>query len=188
MLATRPLAYNLGAMASNSSDAKSIREFVQHARLSDSRVQERIRRNVEPRVETFSPELFWSRQIGCLLTTQQKSGPGSAVSRFMEQDPFPLTQAVCDCADVETIVHNTLVGKGLRFTTKIAKEVAINLERLRGTGWTEIENQFNELQTQKRRKPQASDYVKERGAADVVDKLLKGFGPKQARNLGSGSA
>ncbi len=101
----------------------------------------------------------------------------------MEHDPFLLTLAVCDCADAEAVVHDTLVGKGLRFTTKIAKQVAVNIERLRGTGWTEIENQFNELQEQKRRDPQASDYLKERSAADVVDRLLKGFGPKQARNL-----
>jgi hypothetical protein len=169
-------------MASNSSDVMLIREFVQ-ARLSDDRVQERIRRNVEPRVETFSRELFWSRLIGCLLTTQQKSDPDSAVARFMEHNPFLLTLAVCDCANAEAVVHDTLVGKGLRFTTKIARQVAVNIERLRGTGWTEIENQFNELQEQKRRKAQASDYLNERRAADVVDKLLKGFGPKQSRNL-----
>jgi len=169
-------------MPSNSSDVKLIREFVQ-ARLSDDRVQERIRRNVKPRVETFSRELFWSRLIGCLLTTQQKAGPESAVARFMEHNPFLLTLAVCDCANAESIVHKILVGKGLRFTTKIARQVAINIERLRGTGWTEIENQFNELKKQKRRKAQESDYLKEREAADVIDRLLKGFGPKQSRNL-----
>lgn len=171
------------SVGSSLSDADKIRLFVE-TRRSDPNVQGRITRNVDPRTEKFSRELFWSRLIGCLLTTQQKSGPKSAVARFMENDPFLLTLKTCDCTDAEAVVHKILVDfGGLRFTTKLAKQVQSNLERLDNGGWPEVENQFNELRVQKARNPQESDYLNERLAAHCIDELFVGIGPKQSRNL-----
>lgn len=101
----------------------------------------------------------------------------------MEHNPFLLTLEICDCTDTEAVVYETLVGRRLRFTTKIAKQVSANFKRLREGGSSKVENQFNEVQMQKSREPQEFDYVKERRAAGVIDGLLVGFGPKLSRNL-----
>jgi hypothetical protein len=55
-------------------------------------VVERVRRNVSGKGCRFSREAFWRVTVGCLMTTQQRSGPDSAVARFMRAKPFPLRQ------------------------------------------------------------------------------------------------
>ena len=57
----------------------------------------RKRRN-EDLAESEAPvtrEFFWSRLVLCLLSTQQRSGPGSATSRFAAVQPFPLSWERC---------------------------------------------------------------------------------------------
>lgn len=105
-----------GPVSSNLSDVEKLKTFVQN-RQSDSHAQSRITRNVIPRIETFSREKVWSRLVDCLLTTQQKSGPESAVAKFMENSPFLLTLEICNCAEAEAVVHKTL---GMRFQSTAA--------------------------------------------------------------------
>jgi hypothetical protein len=40
--------------------------------------------------ESVTEDQFWQVLVSCLLTTQQPSGPKSAVSKFIRTDPFPL--------------------------------------------------------------------------------------------------
>jgi hypothetical protein len=40
-------------------------------------------------------EDFWKQMVACLLTTQQRSGPTSAVTRFIRTAPFPLAYRTC---------------------------------------------------------------------------------------------
>lgn len=114
----------------------------------------------------------------CLLTTQQKSYPGSRVYCFIQQDPFPVTYAEAIASpSAEIFLKNILVKNELkRFLDKICKHFCHNLEWLERNNW----DIFEELDTKLNGKAAVEE---ERNAADQIAKHLMGFGPKQARNL-----
>lgn len=164
-------------------DSVMIRKFVD-AFASDRFVVERTRDNVDGPAPTWDQERFWRVLVGCLLTTQQRSTTGSAVDRFMATKPFPLALNLCRTQPVLEFVHQTLTDfGGIRFTSKIARQVKENVEMLKNGGWTKVERLFNQLRSQREREPQPSDKKLERDAARLVDGLFSGFGPKQSRNF-----
>lgn len=59
-------------------------------------VRKRIERNLEEKPQDFSKDIFWCALVNCLLTTQQKSGPKSAITRFLNTKPFPLDLSICE--------------------------------------------------------------------------------------------
>ncbi len=159
-------------------DVKFIQEFYQQHKSNNSVITERIRRNVNREGMIFSKEDFWKSLVTCLLTTQQRSGPNSAIVRFLQQAPFPLSYAICR---EESSLAN-YAGKelknfgGIRRSSLIGEEISVNLAWLENKGWEEVENIWEKLI--------ADDTPeKERVASSVIIKNLKGFGPKQARNL-----
>jgi N-glycosylase/DNA lyase len=168
---------------SSRKDAAAIHNLVD-AFAADAFVLERTRDNVDGSAPIFLREGFWYVVMGCLLTTQQRSTQGSAVSRFLGVDPFPLSLSVCHADTVEQSVLRTLTDfGGIRRTLTIAKQGKQNLEWLLGGGWSEVEQLFNRLKMQGERRPQVSDRAAEREAARYIDDHLAGFGPKQSRNL-----
>ena len=58
-------------------------------------VRKRRGENLAERKAPVTREFFWSRLVLCLLSTQQRSGPGSATSRFAAVQPFPLSWERC---------------------------------------------------------------------------------------------
>jgi hypothetical protein len=63
-------------------------------------VKERQRRNLESEKPSIGLDKFWSTMAGCLLTTQQRSGPNSSVKRFTETKPFPFSYEIaCSQSD-----------------------------------------------------------------------------------------
>ena len=115
--------------------------------------------------------------IACLLTTQQRSGPGSPISRLISADPFPLAYDACKtCADTGAFVFEKLKSSGgIRRSKRIAAEAKLNLLWL-NEHWQAVETALAPLVT-------ADDPGKEREAAHFLDRHLRGFGPKQSRNL-----
>lgn len=116
--------------------------------------------------------------ISCLLTTQQRSGPNSSVTRFISSNPFPLQYEEClKQHDLQGYILSILSSyNGIRRTKRIADEITINLKTLENNIWDKI---FEIIETLK-----SNDSIaKERMAADFMMDNLKGFGPKQSRNL-----
>lgn len=72
---------------------------------------------------------------------------------------------------------------GMRRGQTIAAQAGENLRWLESGGWVRIEQQFETLSAQRARQPRPEDAAEERGAAYLVSENLKGFGPKQSRNL-----
>ncbi len=141
-------------------------------------VQNRIKMNVQrDRPKVTKPRL-WFRLVSCLLTTQQRSGPDSAVTRFMNETPFPLSYATCMArTDLTGFSERTLRQfGGLRRWKRIAAEVTENLHQLEGGLWKETMCWVRRLEP-------GGDVATERAAAEFVVNHLAGFGPKQARNL-----
>jgi hypothetical protein len=85
--------------------------------------------------------------VGCLLTTQQRAGPSSAVSRFSGTHPFPLNFRECRRQQrLENFVRKTLAGfGGIRRSGKIAEEVQYNFRWLEDRGWREVEGRLEVL-------------------------------------------
>jgi hypothetical protein len=116
--------------------------------------------------------------VGCLLTTQQRSGPNTPVSRFMLRRPFPLSYEVCQKPkDLALFSRGVLRDFGApRMSTKISTEIAAHMEYLQAGGWKKISNQLEKV----RLNPTPET---ERTAANFFADNLTGIGPKQSRNL-----
>ena len=142
-------------------------------------VIERRARNVERRDIDISHDTVWWKHVGCLLTTQQKSNEDSPVQRFLRSTSPLLSLRQCEeTEDVGKMAEKELTRfGGIRRTTVIPKQIAYNFHRLNRGGWDELDDLLSPLATA----PQSKE--SERRCATAVDKLLKGFGPKQSRNL-----
>ena len=141
-------------------------------------VKNRISRNVEKSAPEVTKDLFWQAMISCLLTTQQRSGPDSAVTRFICTNPFPLNFPLCSSkSNLEEFVCDIITKfGGIRRANKIAEAVSDNLEGLESGEWKRIFWMTDSLEN--------NETIEiERESAEYIDDHLKGFGPKQARNL-----
>jgi hypothetical protein len=145
---------------------------------SNPLVVARQRRNVDGIRSCADRDQFWEALVSALLTTQQRSGPASAVNRFVSASPFPLGLADCwgnqPCrAFVEQRI--TAFG-GIRRGHTIAGELEADLEWLEQGGWASILPRLSA--------PEASATpALERETARHIAANLKGLGPKQARNV-----
>lgn len=158
-------------------DVKRVQLFLA-AQASSPFVQKRIERNCRSDKPKVRKDEFWRRAVACLLTTRQRAGPGSAVTRFINTKPFPLNYKLCVTQDdLREFAFNLLTEfRGLRRTNKIAAELQTNLDRLEGGLWSETMTVLDELRA-KQTAPA------DRKAADFIDDNFMGFGPKQSRNL-----
>lgn len=116
--------------------------------------------------------------VGCLLTTQQRSGPESNIARFLRFRPFQLSYNICmKQRNVEIYAYNSLTSfGGIRRTNRIANDISVNLSRLENGLWPELISKLRQLKTE-------SSSKLERNIANYIDDNFQGFGPKQSRNL-----
>ncbi len=159
-------------------DVSRAKEFYERNKDNDLVVNRR-EINVEGKPPKFSRASFWKHMVECLLTSHQRAGPTSAASRFSGTYPFPLNYTECKRhRRLENFVRKTLVDFGGIWTfNRIAEQVNYNFRWLeRDGGWYEVEEQIEKL---RRTRTQKS----EMRTADFIDDNLKGFGPKQSRNL-----
>ncbi len=142
-------------------------------------VKQRIIENIKKPPNTVSNELFWYRLVCALLTTQQRSGPGSATYEFIHENPFPLS--------LDKIKHNKknineyavkqfLRRKGIRSYNRISGFLSDNYHWLSLNGWECINQRINHLIQHKTQRV-------ERDVSVFLSEKLKGIGPKQSRNL-----
>jgi hypothetical protein len=158
-------------------DIKKVKAFLSLHR-DDHFVRERIEWNLRDDKVPIRKADFWYWLVACLLTTQQRSGPTSAVTRFIRKEPFPLAYKKCLAqTNVEEFAKKTLtVFGGLRRTKTIAGELAKNLALLEEGLWQRTQAELDTLR--------ANQSVSvEREVADFIDDEFYGFGPKQSRNL-----
>jgi hypothetical protein len=159
-------------------DALRAREFYQ-SRAHTSFVKERIRRNVEGARPPRTLDGFWRAHLSCLLTSQQRSGPGSPVSKFLRAHRFPVPYEQCHGAsDVEEFVRSKLKrAGGIRLYNNVARFAARNAEWLAIHGWNHVRDRVAPLAHG------TASADEERVVADYFVGQLHGIGPKQSRNL-----
>jgi hypothetical protein len=141
-------------------------------------VLQRIKRNVKKDLPVFSKDLFWKAMVSCLITTQQRSGPNSSVTKFLCTVPFPLSFSSCKQWDrLETAAQEIITNfGGLRRGKTIGEELRFNLNWLDKDGWQIVFGIVERLMS-------GNDKITERRSAELIIDHLKGFGPKQSRNL-----
>lgn len=158
-------------------DVRKVLKFFELYR-KDPLVIKRTDKNLSNERPLPTKEVFWHRMVSCLLTTQQRSGPTSPITRFIESEPFPLRLSVCSQQiDLAQYAQKVISDFGaIRRANKIADEISANLTYLRNGGWDETFGKLRMLQTHTSPK-------EEREVAEFVDLKFRGFGPKQSRNL-----
>jgi len=120
----------------------------------------------------------------CLLTTQQRSGPNSSISKFLTTNPYPLSyQYIIKSHDIEKDSYEILVQfGGIRRTNRISDELKSNFKWLENNGWSKILKLSEKLIEARKQGPVFENIIIEREACLLVQNL-KGIGPKQSRNL-----
>ncbi len=161
----------------NCDDIRKIKDFVEKQK-NNPFVQDRVKRNLEGNSFKITKENVWRVLVGCLLTTQQRSGPESNVGRLLQTNPFLLSYDVClNQQDIESFSLRALSDfGGIRRTNSIAKEIKVNLSNLEEGLWTDLLNRLKQFDKN-------TSLELERETADFVNERLKGFGPKQSRNF-----
>jgi thermostable 8-oxoguanine DNA glycosylase len=159
------------------SDIQKVKSFYE-SQKNNAFVLNRIARNVKKVLPHFSNELFWEAMISCLITTQQRSGPNSAVTKFICTKPFTLNYSKCKTSnDLQNTVEETITTfGGLRRGKTIGEEVAFNFKWLQNGGWEIIQEIVEDI-------TKNQGIETERKSAEIIIDNLKGFGPKQSRNL-----
>jgi hypothetical protein len=159
------------------SDIEKVKAFLdRHG--NDAFVRQRIEWNLRDHPAPVQRADFWRQMAACLLTTQQRAGPTSAVSRFVKTHPFPLAYETClGRPNVEEFARDTLTRYGgLRRTGIVAGEIARNLTLLEQGMWDRTLQALGTLRTD-------HSIPTERKVAEFIDDKFAGFGPKQSRNL-----
>jgi len=158
-------------------DVEKVRAIVER-QASSPLVQYRLSVNLAKKKSLVSRDSFWRALVGALLTSQQRSGPESSVSRFINTRPHPIGYAACRRQPkLSPFLQTTLADfGGIRFSTKLASVLSSNYSHLENGAWQEVLSRLNALTT-----PAAQEA--EREVAEYLDDEFKGLGPKQSRNL-----
>ena len=140
----------------------------------------RVKRNLAGTRARVSKERLWQALVSCLLTTQQRSGPGSAVTRFNRARPFALAYSACvGERHLRAFVARTISAfGGIRRAPTLAIQIADNFKLLEGGLWPEVHREIERL-TECKMVTRATEVE----VANFINERLAGFGPKQARNL-----
>jgi hypothetical protein len=158
-------------------DITRVKEFFDLHR-DNAFVKMRVATNLSDDKPPVTKALFWEVMIACLLTTQQRSGPDTPVTRFISTSPFPLRHELCvGKTDLDVFVTKVLSGfGGLRRSPTIGREAKTNWTYLEGGGWEATQEVLERVRL-------SPSLETERHAARFVDENFRGFGPKQSRNL-----
>jgi hypothetical protein len=159
-------------------EIERVRAFYQ-THEDDPFVQERRRRNLADNKPLLAKAEIWRALVACLLSTQQRSGPFSATSRFISEQPFPLGYEHCLAqADLKAYAREALRDYGgIRRYETIASQLSNNLALLEEGLWSETIGRMDSLRSAE------STPQQERAVAAFIYDRFSGFGPKQSRNL-----
>lgn len=139
-------------------------------------VKDRKRKNITRKSVNLSKEVLWIAHVGCQVTTQQRSGPYSAVSKFMASDSNVLKYKECAVStDVEMLIQSELSKAGLRRSKIIAKNLKQILTGLENDGWDDFIQTLKTIE-------KSTTKIDERNVANYIARKFSGLGLKQSRN------
>jgi len=155
---------------------KRYRDFIERYK-EHTIVKKRISRNVKHENLDLSKASFWRTLVGCLLTTQQRSGKGTRIALFLESNDTLLDVNHClRTKNLAEIAQKTLSQNGIRRNNLIAGEIENARAWLANHGWQSIKSHLDVISSR-------TTVEKERLVANFFQENFKGIGPKQSRNL-----
>jgi hypothetical protein len=165
-------------------DVRKTKEFIKR---NESKVyaRKRVKDNISLPAPEINRRIIWECMFDCLLSTRQKSGPGSPIAIFQNQNPYPLAYELCvQQEDVENFIRTQIyTNPSIQYRNKIAKFAAFNLTWLeKYGGWEKIDEWVKPLKEQRSMNPDPIHQRAERDVAHKFDEYFKGIGPKQSRN------
>ncbi len=161
----------------SSEDVRRIKEIV-NKQAQNHLVRKRRLKNLAKAKPRVTRDDVWTLMVKMRLTSVQKSGPNSHVTRFNSSKPFPLNyNSLCNAKKPKTFIADKLKrAGGIRFVPTIADQLAKNFTDLQSGEWDETLKQCNRLL-------QPASAATEKEVADYINRKFLGFGPKQSRNL-----
>ncbi len=152
------------------------RKFV-NANINNDFVNDRKTRNVSRSEVNLSSETIWHVLVGCQVTTQQRSGPNSNVSKFLNSNSPALIYKCClNQKDKKQFIYSELSKAGLRRSNVIADYLSKTIDYLESGGWCDLKSELETIQKNTTKR-------KEREVANNIAKKFIGLGPKQSRNF-----
>lgn len=164
-------------------DCQKVKEVVKQNKLHEF-YKKRVALNIERSGLDLSQKKIWREIMGCLLTTQQRSGRNSVVDNFFDEKNKTIT---LDIDQVKIQADDKKIREELsKFWRNeiITNQIFKNCEWLeKKGGWTRLESILEPLKNPPSDKNKRKEL--ERKCANSIDdeKNLKGLGPKQSRNL-----
>lgn len=153
------------------------REFV-NLNIGNAVARDRQRRNVERKDIDLSKSALWMAFVGCQVTTQQRSGPGTPVSRFLDSHSPALNYQACRrVPSVKKLLEHELTNAGLRRAPTIASNLDQIFAELEGGEWKILLQHLSTLESNTTRKKE------QKVAAYLQSIKYPGLGPKQSRNF-----
>jgi len=140
-------------------------------------VVNRYSRNIDKMNIDITTESMWRSLMQSILTTQEKSGPGSAVLALITEKPFPLDLTIINSQqDKELYIHKTLKNHGLHYHNSKTDWILYNYNLMSSEFSNTLINNLENIAN--------SDSLEvEREMAHIVSNMFKGIGPKQSRNF-----
>lgn len=159
----------------NTTDTQRWKKFVSD-NINNNFVLDRKERNINRSHVDLSKKQLWYVHIGCQVTTQQRSGPNSLVSVFLDSNSDALSYTKCAKAkNLELLLQKEFKKFSLRRSKIMAKYLSEIFEKLEGGEWKVLIRHLKTLKTR-------TTINKERKVAKYISTSFKGLGPKQSRN------
>lgn len=153
------------------------RRFVEE-NSQNQMVLNRRRRNIKRENIDLSKSNLWKVFVGCQVTTQQRSGPNTPVSRFLDSGSPALDYTACKMASsIHDLLERELSSAGLRRALTVARNLAKIHNLLEAGEWRTLLQHLATLETNttKGKELKVVQYLQ--------SKKYPGLGPKQARNF-----
>lgn len=141
-------------------------------------VIDRRRRNLERRGIDLSKKYLWWVFVGCQVTTQQRSGPDTPVSRFLQSASLALDYGECvQTKSLNDLLVREFTAAGLRRSLTMASNLTSIHHNLQVGEWKTLLKQLETLKsnTTKGKECKVARYLQ--------SNIYPGLGPKQSRNF-----
>ena len=153
------------------------REFVAKNSKNEM-VINRYRRNIKREGIDLSKGYLWRVLVGCQVTTQQRSGPDTPVSRFLRSKSPALDYLKCAReTSLENLLAQEFSNGGLRRSVTMANNLTTIQKNLDEGEWSKLSEHLRTLEknTTRGKELKVAQYLQSR--------KYPGLGPKQARNF-----
>lgn len=147
-------------------------------------VKKRRRLNVHRIDIRLDKQEIWRILMGCQVTTQQPSGQGSAVAKFLAgKSPAVRLNECRKARSVAALVSSECSAAGLRFGPKTGSNMQRIFDSLENGGWSALMEQLRSIHSHTTANKERAVIRYLRETQHAGKHAFPGLGPKQARNF-----